>query len=75
MKLEVFRQIFKNPRMLNFMKFRPVRTESYAGGQTEGNDKTNSAFAIFPTHLNNPKSSLCPGSFCVQLGYKSLSKL
>jgi len=75
MKLEQFWQNFKNPRILNFMKFRPVRTEVYAGGQTKGNNKTNSAFAIFSKHLNNPESSLCPGSFCLQLGYKPLSKL
>jgi len=60
--------------MLNFMKFRQVGTEIHACGQTDGDDKTNSPFAIFPTP-KNPTSSPCPGPLYLQLGHKSLSKL
>jgi len=57
------------------LKFPPVVTLSHAGGQIDGDDKTNSPFAIFPKHLNNSKSSPCPRFFCLHLGYKPLSKL
>jgi hypothetical protein len=33
--------------MLNFLKFPPVVTLSHEGGQIDGDDKTNSSFAIF----------------------------
>jgi len=33
------------------MELRPVWNEIHAGGQTDGDDRTNSAFVIFPTHL------------------------
>jgi hypothetical protein len=61
---------FNNPRLLNFMKFLRVTTEMHAGGQTGGDNKTNSAFAIFPTSLKIPTSTACPGPFCIQLGHK-----
>ena len=51
LNLKYFDRFFKNPRMLNLIKFLPVWTEIYAGEQLGGNIKTNSAFAIFPTHL------------------------
>jgi len=72
--MKCFDRYFKNRRMLNFLKFPPVVTLSHARGQIDG-DKTNSSFAIFSKHLNNSKSSPCPRSFCLQLGYKPLSKL
>ena len=42
------------------MKFRLVGTEIHAGGQIDGDDKTNRSLAIFPTHLK--KSYLQPVS-------------
>jgi len=50
-------------------------TEIHASGQTDGDNKTNNAFAVFPTRLKNPTSNTCPGPLCLQLGHKPLSKL
>jgi hypothetical protein len=61
--------------MLNNLKFPPVGTYRHAGRQRDGDDKTNSAFAIFPMHLKHPASSPCPWSFCLELGDKTLSKI
>jgi len=53
--------------MLNFLKFPPVVTLSHARGQIDGDDKTNSSFAIFSKHLNNSKSNPCPRFFVYSL--------
>jgi hypothetical protein len=46
MKLDFFRQIFKNTQISKFMKICPVTAELFhAVGQTEGHDEANSHFS------------------------------
>jgi hypothetical protein len=52
MKLELYRRIFENPHILNFMKIRPVGAGLfYADGQsdrqTDRYDEANSRFSQF----------------------------
>ena len=64
MKLEEFRQSLKNPRMLNFMKFRPVGKEIQEVGQIDGDENTNNGSLNFSSA---PKK--------IQPGHKTLSTL
>ena len=60
MKIEVFRQFFKNTQVSNLMKIRPVGTELFRAtrrteGRTDGHDEANSHFSQF---LRTPQKSV-----------------